>query len=103
MTPIVSAKGSVSVASFEFPKLQPGVHDGNRCERCEGTGRKWSRYAAKYTDCSSCKGTGCDPRILKLRKAIRNLHNEVDCRIEHGADSGGHLEYVRDELRRELQ
>lgn len=30
--------------------------------------------------------------------AIRDLHNEVDCRIEHGADSGGHLEYVRDRL-----
>lgn len=29
---------------------------------------------------------------------VRDLHNEVDCRIEHGADSGGHLEYVRDRL-----
>ena len=27
-------------------------------------------------------------KILKLR-------NEVNCRIEHGAESGGHLEYVQ--------
>jgi len=30
--------------------------------------------------------------------AIRDLRNEVDCRIEHGAESGGHLEFVRDRL-----
>ena len=27
------------------------------------------------------------------------LWSEVDCRIEHGAESGGHLDYVRDKLR----
>lgn len=31
----------------------------------------------------------------RLREALRGLHSEVDCRIEHGAESGGHLEYVR--------
>ncbi len=31
----------------------------------------------------------------RLREALRSLHNEVDCRIEHGAETGGHLEYVR--------
>lgn len=29
---------------------------------------------------------------------IRLLYNEVDCRIEHGAESGGHLEFVRQQL-----
>lgn len=33
-----------------------------------------------------------------LRQEIRNLRSEVDCRIEHGAESGGHLEYVRKKL-----
>lgn len=34
----------------------------------------------------------------RYEKALRSLHNEVDCRIEHGAESGGHLEYVRGKL-----
>jgi hypothetical protein len=29
---------------------------------------------------------------------VKKLHNEVDCRIEHGAESGGHLEYIRTKL-----
>jgi hypothetical protein len=33
-----------------------------------------------------------------LIDAVRALHAEVDCRIEHGATSGGHLEYVRCKL-----
>jgi hypothetical protein len=33
-----------------------------------------------------------------LIDAIRSLHAEVECRIEHGAASGGHLEYVRCKL-----
>lgn len=33
-----------------------------------------------------------------ITERIRSLHNEVDCRIEHGAESGGHLEYVRAQL-----
>lgn len=32
------------------------------------------------------------------RHAVNKLLSEVDCRIEHGADSNGHLEYVRKEL-----
>jgi hypothetical protein len=26
---------------------------------------------------------------------IGRIHNEIDCRIEHGADSNGHLEAIR--------
>lgn len=29
------------------------------------------------------------------RSEVANLRNEVNCRIEHGANSGGHLEYVQ--------
>jgi hypothetical protein len=36
------------------------------------------------------------PRIL--REKILALYGEIDCRIEHGANSGGHLEYARAEL-----
>jgi hypothetical protein len=31
---------------------------------------------------------------------LKKLYLEIDCRIEHGADSSGHLEYVRYELER---
>jgi len=33
-----------------------------------------------------------------LSIGLRALNSEVDCRIEHGAESGGYLEYVRDRL-----
>ena len=29
---------------------------------------------------------------------LQQLYSEVDCRIEHGAESNGHLEYVRSTL-----
>jgi hypothetical protein len=31
-----------------------------------------------------------------LRFTIGQIRNEIDCRIEHGADSNGHLEAIRD-------
>lgn len=33
-----------------------------------------------------------------LRHSVLRLRTEVNCRIEHGAESGGHLEYVQDRL-----
>ena len=33
-----------------------------------------------------------------MRDAVLALRAEVNCRIEHGADSGGHLEYVQKRL-----
>ena len=32
--------------------------------------------------------------VNSLKDAIRLLLNEVNCRIEHGANSNGHLEFV---------
>jgi len=34
----------------------------------------------------------------RLREAVLRLRTEVNCRIEHGADSGGHLEFVQEQL-----
>jgi hypothetical protein len=31
-------------------------------------------------------------------RQLRDLRNEINCRIEHGAESGGHLEYVQGQL-----
>jgi hypothetical protein len=33
-----------------------------------------------------------------IRDSVWSLRNEVNCRIEHGAESGGHLEYVQRKL-----
>ncbi len=33
-----------------------------------------------------------------LRDEIVDFRNEIDCRIEHGAESGGHLDYVKSRL-----
>ena len=37
-------------------------------------------------------------RTHQLLMGILNLRTEINCRIEHGADSGGHLEYVQSAL-----
>jgi hypothetical protein len=34
-----------------------------------------------------------------LLEAVRALYSEVNCRIQHGADSSGHLEYVESKLK----
>ena len=39
-------------------------------------------------------------KSTQLKQEQNDLLNEVDCRIEHGAESGGHLEYVRTRLLR---
>ena len=33
--------------------------------------------------------------LASMTASVRLLGNEVNCRIEHGAESGGHLEYVQ--------
>jgi hypothetical protein len=38
----------------------------------------------------------------QLREAIRKIRTEVDCRISHGAESFGHLEYVKEQLDKAL-
>lgn len=37
--------------------------------------------------------------MSSLDRLVGRLLNEIECRIDHGAESGGHLEYVRNELR----
>lgn len=36
--------------------------------------------------------------LEKVYFEIHKLWGEIDCRIEHGANSNGHLEFVRNEL-----
>lgn len=38
-------------------------------------------------------------RCFQLECFLLQLRAEVDCRIEHGAESGGHLEYVLEQLK----
>jgi hypothetical protein len=37
-------------------------------------------------------------RIEVMSHALKSLKSEVNCRIEHGAESGGHLEFVQSKL-----
>lgn len=37
----------------------------------------------------------------KTRLRLGRIFNEIDCRIEHGADSNGHLEAIRDLFKEE--
>jgi len=39
-----------------------------------------------------------DPPASREREALLRLRTEVNCRIEHGAESGGHLEFVQEQL-----
>lgn len=41
--------------------------------------------------------------VEDLKDSIRSLLTEVNCRIEHGAESGGHLNYVENELKEILK
>jgi len=41
------------------------------------------------------RAEAAEARVTELEQQRRELYSEVDCRIEHGADSNGHLEYVR--------
>ena len=40
----------------------------------------------------------CEQAAEALRDSILKLKTEVNCRIEHGAESGGHLEYIQNKL-----
>jgi hypothetical protein len=44
-----------------------------------------------------------EDQIISLKQEIRNLYSEVNCRVEHGAESGGHLEYVQEKLKEILK
>ena len=35
--------------------------------------------------------------------ALQSIRDEIDCRIEHGAESNGHLEAIRDILDRKTE
>jgi hypothetical protein len=51
----------------------------------------WGEAHAAFTRMSA--------QFDELKILTLALYSEVDCRIEHGAESGGHLEYVRTCLR----
>jgi len=60
-----------------------------------GMAKTWLRNALAAVDYSE---TAPDPRAVELARSVHALRTEVNCRIEHGADSGGHLEYMMTRL-----
>lgn len=60
--------------------------------------KSWNRKMYEMAD-SSYDRLGEENRQLKSMLAqCRDLRSEIDCRVQHGAESGGHLEYVLQEL-----
>lgn len=41
-------------------------------------------------------------KLANLEQRVRQVKIEINCRIEHGADSNGHLEYVEQALEKAL-
>ena len=39
-----------------------------------------------------------EKRVAELEAALNHIRSEISCRIEHGAESNGHLEAIRDLL-----
>ena len=52
----------------------------------------------KQTEDNAQTAEGDSVQTVVMREAIQNLRNEVNCRIGHGAESGGHLDYVQAKL-----
>ena len=38
------------------------------------------------------------PEVLAIHRRIQILCREIDCRVDHGAESNGHLEFVHSKL-----
>lgn len=54
-------------------------------------------YAIRLSDCLQHYNESMVKLTIenqKLRVELREILNEIDCRIEHGADSNGHLEAI---------
>lgn len=83
-------------------KLQEGYHESGHHPRC-ATGQDIgcdcyarSTIGARLdvAGLAACAEAAA-ARAERAEQTLRELRLEIDCRIEHGADSGGHLEYVR--------
>lgn len=54
-------------------------------------------YAIRLSDCLQHSNESIVKLTIenqKLRVELRKILNEIDCRIEHGAESNGHLEAI---------
>lgn len=99
---LLSQGVTTSYASSANPEPLPPATGEGFPPVC-GTGTHWFKQSAPGTRCV-CGATSIptpEPSEAMV-EAARSLYAEVDCRIEHGADSGGHLEFVRDKLRAAL-
>ena len=72
----IESRKNVPESMREFiPKEMHNAPETSQCDK-----------KLKIAACLNCE---------KRRNEIYKLRNEVNCRIEHGADSHGHLEYVQ--------
>ena len=77
----------------KWKKAETDLKAANRLLKTEN-----ERSKAKLKD-AIIKLEGVSIKLDFLEFEINSLYNEIDCRVEHGADSKGHLEYVRDKMK----
>lgn len=87
------------------PPTKPGAY---WCRNKEGLDSFLCDYKSEDVDLIetlAIKGEWCGPlvpaeeadaqRVASLIADVMHLRSEVDCRIDHGARHGGHLDYVK--------
>lgn len=57
-----------------------------------------SEYVKAFVEESLNKSVELEAKLKVAEEVINKLRIEVNCRIEHGAESGGHLDYVQGKL-----
>lgn len=81
---------------------------GHKCDECEydksrlPNGSCWDIIGPcqRYDRFKPIKKDDTEDQEGSLLKSVKDLLNEVNCRVEHGVESNGHLEYVESELKK---
>ena len=83
-------KGNMEVSSFSTAIICGFIWSQTPID--EGSDH-WLRIFNEYAARGNKKSA-----FDSLREDVLRLLNEVNCRVEHGAESGGHLNYVQNKL-----
>lgn len=90
-----------AMISREIKRSSNGSCDIKWCEvRAEPIPSIVADQAGKIADAmlADRKSQSKNSEESTLRHSIQQLRTEIDCRVQHGASSGGHLEYVLGKL-----
>ncbi len=74
--------------------------DRLKCELAKANEHGELQETKLHNECQAHERTKHE--LAEAQRDIMNLYAEVDCRVQHGANSGGHLEYVHARLQKML-